>query len=120
MTFYLMITGVLFLLVGLRALLNPIDAIAVPFGIEAEPVDARNYLRASAGGVTIAAGGVMVASHWFPALEFAAVLMAVTMLGGLLFGRAVSLVMDGKPGLYPWMSAVFELMGFLSGLYWLK
>lgn len=116
---YLIVTGIIFLLVGLRALLKPIEAVATPYELQGESTDAKHYLRSGAGGVTIACGAVMVAGGFMPALALAALVLPVTVLGGLLFGRFVSLVLDGSPGLVAWVSAVLELIGFGLGLYWL-
>lgn len=119
MTAYLIVTGILFLLVGLRALLNPIDAVATPYELQGESTDAKHYLRSGAGGVTLACGAVLLAGGLVPALAFAALVVAVTVLGGLLFGRIVSRILDGSPGFVAWISAVFELVGFVLGAYWL-
>lgn len=120
MTGYLIVTGIIFLLVGLRALLKPIEAVAIPFDLQAEGVDAKHYLRSGAGGVTIACGAVMVAAGGFlPSLELAALVVSVTVLGGLLFGRAVSVMLDGSPGFIAWFSAVLEFIGLGFGLFWL-
>lgn len=115
MNSYLIVTGGVFLVVGLRALLKPVEAVAVPFELNPQGVDAMNYLRSGTGGVTIACGALMIAAVFVPALEFTAVVLAVTVLGGLLFGRAYSLIADGSPGLVPWFSAGFEALGFVSG-----
>jgi hypothetical protein len=61
----------------------------------------------------------MVAGGFLPSLEFAALLLPVTVLGGLLFGRAYSLAVDGSPGIVAWVSAVLELVGFALGVFWL-
>jgi hypothetical protein len=120
MTAYLIVTGGLFLIVGLRALFKPVDAVAVPFSLNPEGVDAMNYLRSGTGGVTIASGAVMLAGALLlPSLAFAGLMIAVTVLGGLLFGRVFSLFADGRPGMIIWISAGFEMLGFLSGMYWL-
>lgn len=116
---YFIVNGLLFLIVGLRALLKPIDAVAIPYGLEGEGVDARNYLRASAGGVTVVSGGVLLAAVAWPVLELPALVLAVTLLGGLVFGRLFSLCVDGLPGPTPWIAGVLELLGFGFGVYWL-
>ena len=120
MFFYLVITGLIFVIVGLRGLLQPEAAIAIPYSLDASSVDARNYLRSGAGGVAIAAGGVIVAGAFVPALMLSAAIIAVTILGGLVFGRVVSLSLDGTPGVVPWVSGFFELLGLISGAYWLQ
>jgi hypothetical protein len=120
MFFYLVITGLVFLLVGIRALLHPVDAVAIPYSIQANNIDAKNYLRSSAGGVTIAASALLFAGAFLPSLTLAALLLAVVMLGGLIFGRVVSLMIDGMPGIAQWFSGTFEMLGLLGGLYWLR
>lgn len=119
MTVYLIVTGILFLLVGLRALLKPIEAVATPYELQGDSTDAKHYLRSGAGGVTLACGAVMVAGGLVPQLAFAALVVVVTVLGGLLFGRAVSRILDGSPGIVAWVSAAFELVGALFGGYFL-
>lgn len=116
---YLVVTGILFLIVGLRALFKPIEAVATPYELQGESTDAKHYLRSGAGGVTIACGAVMLAGGFVPALELAALVLPVTVLGGLLFGRVFSLVVDGSPGLVAWISAILELLGFVMGVFWL-
>lgn len=120
MFFYLVITGLIFLIVGLRALLQPVEAVAIPYSLTGNNVDAKNYLRSAAGGVAIAAGALMVASAFIPSLTLSGAIVAVVILGGLVFGRLVSLVLDGNPGIVPWISGMFELLGLLSGAYWLR
>lgn len=116
---YLFVNGLIFLIVGLRALLKPIDAVAVPYGLIAEEVDARNYLRSSAGGVAMAAGAVQIAGVVIPPLAIPALVMVVTVLGGLVSGRLISLALDGRPGLIVWVSGFFESLGLVLGAYWL-
>lgn len=120
MFFYLVITGVLFLIVGIRALFQPIESIAIPYSFSAKSIDAKNYLRSGTGGVAITTGVVMIASAFIPSLTLAGALVSVTILGGLVFGRLASLLLDGSPGITPWISGVFELLGLLSGAYWLQ
>lgn len=120
MFFYLAITGLIFLIVGLRGLLKPVEAVAIPYSLTGNNVDAKNYLRSAAGGVAIAAGAEMMAGAFIPALTLSAVMISVTILGGLVFGRTVSVLLDGNPGIVPWISGFFELLGLVSGLYWLQ
>lgn len=119
MTGYLIVTGIFFLLVGLRALIKPIEAVATPYELQGDSTDAKHYLRSGAGGVTIACGAFMVAAGFIPGWAFAGLVLPVTVMGGLLFGRLVSLVVDGSPGMVAWVSAFFELLGLVLGAYWL-
>ncbi len=116
---YLIVTGALFAIVGLRALLKPVEAVAMLYAIEANTVDARNYLRSGAGGVAISSGGTMILAVFVPQLAFAALVVAVVILGGLVFGRLTSLLLDGNPSVVPWIAGMIELLGLASGTYWL-
>jgi hypothetical protein len=119
MTGYLFITGLLFFIVGLRALVKPVAAVATPFELSVGGTDGMNYLRSGTGGVTIACGLLMIAACWVMRLEFPALVLAVTVLGGLLFGRIVSAIVDGSPGPIVWISGFFELMGLVFGGWWI-
>jgi len=116
---YFVVTGLLFLLVGLRALFNPIAAVATPYSLTADSIDARNYLRSGAGGVAIACGGVFLSAVFVPSLAFAALVVAVTLLGGLVSGRLFSMAVDGRPGITPWIAGTAECLGLVMGIYWL-
>ena len=119
MTAYLVINGILFLVVGLRALLKPVDAVAEPFDLKVEGVDGLNYLRSGAGGVAIACGGVILAGGFVPALAFSGVVLCVTVLGGLVAGRLFSWAVDGQPGAFPIFSGLLEALGLGFGVFWL-
>ncbi|HZP10924.1 MAG TPA: DUF4345 domain-containing protein [Nevskiaceae bacterium] len=116
---FLGINGIAFLIVGLRAVFTPIESVAEPLGLEVRSVDGRNYLRSGTGGVSTAGGIVLVAAMFIPKLQLPAVILVVTMLGGLVAGRIYSLVVDGAPGAIPWVSGFFELLGFVFGVLWL-
>jgi hypothetical protein len=64
MAVYLLVTGLLFLVFGLLALFRPVQTIAFPYSLHAESVDAKNYLRSGAGGVTVACAGVFIAASF--------------------------------------------------------
>lgn len=116
---YLIVNGIIFLIMGGRALLKPVEAVAIPYGLIAEEVDAKNYLRSAAGGVAIAAGITQILGVLFPKFAVAALIMVLTILGGLVSGRLFSLLRDGKPGALPWISGFFETLGLAFGSYWL-
>ena len=117
---FLGINGSIFLIVGLRGLLSPIDTVAVPFGLQVSGIDGKNYLRSGTGGVSAAGGILLLAAIWIPKLHLAAVVLVVTMLGGLVAGRLYSRVVDGSPGMIPWISGFFELLGLAFGVGWLN
>lgn len=119
MSGYLFINGVLFALFGLRCLLQPVEGVAVPYSLVADSIDARSYLRASAGGVSLASGALMLAAVWFYKLALPALILSVVVFAGLALGRAVSWVSDGAPGLVPRVAGVLELLGLGFGAFWL-
>lgn len=119
LNWFLGINGIAFLTVGLRAVFTPIESVAEPLGLEVRGVDGRNYLRSGTGGVSTAGAIVLLLAIWIPKLQLPAVVMCVTMLGGLVAGRIYSLIVDGAPGAIPWVSGFFELLGLVFGVLWL-
>lgn len=61
----------------------------------------------------------MIAAVFVPELVFPALILAVVILGGLVFGRLVSLLLDGNPSIVPWIAGGIEALGLASGTYWL-
>lgn len=116
---FLVITGLIFVGVGLRALLKPVEAVAAPFGLQTDGVDGLNHLRSSSGGVTIVAGLVAICTLFSAVLVLPALILLNVLLGGLFLGRLYSLLVDGKPGLFIWVSWGFEVFGLAQGLLWL-
>ena len=115
---YLIVTGILFFIVGLRALLSPVSAVAEPFLLQADSPDAKNYIRSGAGGVTLASSAVILGAVFYPRLAEPAMILCIVFLGGLVAGRLFSRAVDGNPGPPAWLAMFFELIGFVSGVYW--
>ena len=113
------INGAIFLAVGLRALLKPLETVAEPFALTVNDVDGMSYLRSGTGGVSVTSGLLLLAAIWVPQLQLPAVILFVTMLGGLLAGRVYSGVVDGSPGLVPLFSGFCEFLGLIFGVGWL-
>ncbi|PWR22575.1 DUF4345 family protein [Zavarzinia aquatilis] len=116
---YLLVTGALFILIGLRALIGPIGAVVRPFGLEADTPDALHYIRSGSGGVAIGCGIAMIVGGVLPAYALAGLVVGIAVLGGLVVGRLFSLIVDGRPGRIALISGGFEAFGLISGLYWL-
>ncbi|MEK6807065.1 MAG: DUF4345 family protein [Pseudomonadota bacterium] len=115
---YLWFNGVIFLIIGIRCLVSPVEAVAIPYSMQADSKDARNYLRASAGGVTITSGVLLMVGGFSTQYTFAALMLAITLFAGLVFGRIVSLFADGKPSVIPFIAGSLELLGLLFGIFW--
>lgn len=119
MTGFLVVTGLIFIAIGLRGLFKPVEAVADLYSLRTGGTDALSYLRASAGGVTVFSGLVMVAVLFCGWLVTPALVLVVAILGGLVFGRIVSLFVDGRPGPVIWFSLGAELFGLVQGVIWL-
>ena len=120
MRIFLFITGAIFLIVGLRALVDPVHAVAEYFGFVVQGVDGLNQLRASAGGVTVLCGAYMIASCFREKWTYAALAVTALVLGGLVLGRIVSLAIDGLPDAKIYTSFALELFGLVQAIYWLR
>lgn len=101
-----------FVTMGAVALARP-ERVVSYFGTSSLTRDARNEVRAVYGGFGLAVGLMLLATPWLPALR-AGVLVAVSIaLLGMAAGRLISVLLDGSPGLLPWLFCGFELV--LSG-----
>ena len=119
MSIYLGLTGVIFVVIGLRALFSPQAAVAEPFSIIVDSVDAKNFIRAGTGSVTLCFGVLFLTAIFYERFQFTALVSSTLIMGGLIIGRIVSLSYDGKPGRLLQFSLGGEALGFISGLYWL-
>lgn len=119
MTAFLFITGLIFSAVGLYGLINPLAAVA-PVGLQLESVSSINQMRASAGAIPLLAGLFMCASvfrlHW----QTAALWLVSIILGGLIFGRLISMLVDGMPGTANLWFLGLESFGFVQAVFWLR
>ena len=120
MDVYLYITGGFFLFFGVNGLLRPQQSVAYPFSMVADDIDARHYLRAGAGGVTVALALLFIAGGLVPQLGFTSLVCAVVVMAGLLLGRVTSLILDGRPSTFIFGAAFGELLGVVFGLFWLS
>ncbi|GEM_PF-3398366 len=115
----LILVGVIWLCVGLSAMVNPVDlADWVDFDLETNTALAE--FRAMYGGLSIALallhGGAAIRGAWLrPALMMSSVITA-----GLLVGRLSSLVLDGMFGAFVLGLALGEvvLLGLSAAALW--
>lgn len=98
MSWFLGLGGLVLMLEGLRALFTPRQAVLAPMGLQAAGPDGLSFVRAGAGGVTLACGGLLLAGAIWPSLARPALILAVVVLGGMVLGRVVSWRVDGRPG----------------------
>lgn len=117
---FLLVTGLIFVAVGLRALYDPVGALTESFGMQLVGVSAMNHARASAGGVALVIGLYMLASLKYVRLSTGALAACALVLGGLVFGRCISFFVDGSPSITVWVSFSLEFFGFVQAVHWLR
>ena len=61
----------------------------------------------------------MIAGTFVQSLVYTALVLSITIMGGLVFGRLVSWRLDGKPSMFPIVSGVGEALGIVFGVFWL-
>lgn len=114
---FLFITGLIFIAVGLYGLYDPVAALAQHVGLKLEGIAAYSQMRASAGGVPLLAGGLMLWATKRDDLERAALAVTVVMLGGLELGRWYSVLVDGAPPPTIWFFMAFETLGLVQAAF---
>jgi uncharacterized membrane protein YeaQ/YmgE (transglycosylase-associated protein family) len=113
----IVIAAVFFTGMGIFALARP-AALIRPFGITLPNPESRAEVRAVYGGFGLAIAGMLaLALTGHPARD--GILMTVAAaLGGMAFGRLVSVVIDRPKAFYPnWFYFLVELVG-AAGLWW--
>jgi uncharacterized membrane protein YeaQ/YmgE (transglycosylase-associated protein family) len=116
-TTVIVIAAVFFTGMGIFALARP-AALIRPFGITLPNPESRAEVRAVYGGFGLAIAGMLaLALTGHPARD--GILMTVAAaLGGMAFGRLVSVVIDRPKAFYPnWFYFLVELVG-AAGLWW--
>jgi hypothetical protein len=117
---YLLITGLIFVLLGLYTLADPQGAVnAGGLGFQLETVAAYSQMRGAGGGVTLAVGLMLMAAVTRASLERPALWAVALVLGGLEAGRLVSLLVDGVPPPNVAVGMLFENLGLWQAIYWL-
>lgn len=116
--FFLGITGLVFAGLGVFNLLFPVHGI-IGFEIFPSTISALNEIRANYGGMHLALGLFFLSEASIRPLRAPALLVAALFTGGLVAGRLVSLVWDGKPNPFVWTLFSVECVGCLvaSALY---
>lgn len=94
--------AVFFALMGLVALATP-DRVLAFFGTRALTRDTRNEVRAVYGGFGLAIAGALCATFFLPSLRDGTLMTVTLALLGMAGGRLVAVVVDGSPGVFPWL-----------------
>jgi uncharacterized membrane protein YeaQ/YmgE (transglycosylase-associated protein family) len=113
----IVIAAVFFTGMGIFALARP-AALIRPFGITLPNPESRAEVRAVYGGFGLAIAGMLaLALTGHPARD-GILLTVAAALGGMAFGRLVSVVIDRPKAFYPnWFYFLVELVG-AAGLWW--
>lgn len=101
-----------FFAMGVVALLRP-DQVVALFGTTELTRDGRNEVRAVYGGFGIAVAFLLLSTLFFPVLRPGVLVTVGVALLGMAAGRMISALVDGSPGLHPWLFCAVELV--LSG-----
>ncbi len=116
---YLFVSGLLYALAGMYALVAPTEALGI-LGIHIDGVNGLSQERGTAGGVTLAIGIFLIASAHYRKLVIPALWTTTMVLGGLEFGRLVSICVDGLPRNPIWVYIGVEILGLVQGIFWLR
>jgi uncharacterized membrane protein YeaQ/YmgE (transglycosylase-associated protein family) len=117
MTLVIILAAVFFFGMGLFALARP-AALIRPFGITLPVPESRAEVRAVYGGFGVAIAGVLaLAASGHPARDGILITVAAA-LGGMAFGRLVSVLIDRPKAFYPnWFYFLVEAVG-AAALLW--
>lgn len=111
------IAGLVFVGVGAAHLIDPQGAIA-PMGLQLTEINSYNEIRANYGGMHLMLGLLFLTALWRKSLRTDALLVLALFTNGLVLGRAVSIIVDGNPGLFIWGFLVLEAVGAMAA-FWL-
>ena len=106
----LLLVGAVLVLVGVNGLVAPRTLLA-PVGIPLAHASALSEARATYGGMHLGMGLFFVITGINPALRTVGLAAASAFLGGLVFGRMTSAVVDGAPGNFVGLLMATELVG---------
>jgi hypothetical protein len=111
----LLIGGLALLAVGWSGFTAP-DELLGAVGVALQRPDGFSEARATYGGMHCAIGGFLVVGAFAPALRRTALVVATAFFGGLVGGRAISMVIDGTPGPFVLRLFLIETVGALAAL----
>jgi hypothetical protein len=95
----LLLAAASFLYVGISGLLSPVS-LTEPIDLEMRGPSAVNEIRANYGGMHLAIGLLFLAGALVARARRPATILLAVFAAGLVFGRIVSIVVDGVPGLF--------------------
>jgi hypothetical protein len=108
----LAVLSVIFLIVGVTGWASP-DALFAPLGATFSDAAAYAEIRAAYGGHFVGAASFFAWGAWRPRWAGPALIFAAVVLGGFVFGRLISLVVDGVPSAVAWLTLGAESFGLV-------
>ena len=102
------VVAVLFLLMGLYALVVPARVLSI-FGVTVSTVDGRSEVRAVYGGFGVAMSALLFLTARSPAVHDGVLACLGVALLGMAGGRLLGAVVDGRPGVFPWLFCGVEI-----------
>ncbi len=112
----LVITGVLFALMGVGSLVAP-TKVTAQFGLPELNRDMRNEIRGVYGGFGLAIGAALFIAALHPELRSGIALTVALAVGGMAGGRGVSAIIDRGISRAPLLYMALELVG-MAALLW--
>lgn len=113
---YLLLTGLVFALIGLMGLYDPVGTVA-PMGLTLADQSSRAEMRAVYGGMNLLIGLYLMGGFRNHAQQASALMLAALIMGGLALGRAISIVVDGMPSSLILGFMAIEVVGAALALY---
>lgn len=105
----LAVAALAFLTVGIGHLVAPLTMVE-PVSIQLRGVNAFNEVRANYGGMHSLMGAFFLLGAFAAKFREAALVTLAVFTSGLVFGRMVSIAVDGAPGTFIWLLLVGELV----------
>jgi len=109
MTVQLALVAIIFLAIGIYALLWP-KKVYAHFGVRVETPEGRNEIRAVYGGMCLAIGILLLEAPWLGDMANGILLTVMALLAGMAAGRIVSLFVE-RAGLVPMIFMGLEILG---------
>ena len=110
------VVAVFFLLMGLYALALPARVLSI-FGVDVTTVDGRSEVRAVYGGFGVAMSVLLLLAARSPTMRDGVLACLAVALLGMAGGRLLGAVVDGRPGVFPWLFCGVEIAMALALLF---
>ena len=113
LSIFLIGSALVFFALSFMGFVFPARTVA-PLELSSSSVSARNEIRANYGGMHLAIGLSLLMAGWMPQYALAGLWLESVFLAGLLLGRVISRVIDGKPSAVMMGITLFEMVALLA------